>query len=335
MCAVGETDKHLKEISCVSEVKWERVKEIGEADKPEHTTNLCGYTLNRRMWERGVCQGVRQEVSTAISAKVILGESFSSASSSDLRLVYDRGNKKIWLWMQRPRKDQVRWYRHNMWIVAQKISLLPPKGPPADSPGKAGKIDTENRENISTEIREDIDIFGRADGTWTDTSARGRSGRAVHLYKEGAEGQRRKKSHQGWPRGEHNHKNIARKSARGERKGQVGQHFSKIQWELSTDTLEYSKKHSQMRNDNAAGEQLSGDHLTGLMPSFHPTVRFSGRMLWIRPTQQLHTNYSLKFHVSRGWQVKADKTQQQGRCHQLLNGEGMGSNITATWKHVL
>lgn len=97
MCAVGETDKHLKEISCVSEVKWERVEEIGEADKPENTTNLCGYTLNRRMWERGVCQDVRQEVSTAISAKVILGESFSSVSSSDLDLVYDRGNKKIWL----------------------------------------------------------------------------------------------------------------------------------------------------------------------------------------------------------------------------------------------
>lgn len=62
------------------------MKEIGEADKPESTNNLCGYTLNRRMWERQVCQGVRQEVSTAISAKVILGENLA------LRLV------QTWVW---------------------------------------------------------------------------------------------------------------------------------------------------------------------------------------------------------------------------------------------
>ena len=68
-----------------------------------------------------------------------------------------------------------------------------------------------------------------------------------------------------------------RKSARGERKGQVGQHFLETQRESTADTMEYSKKHPRMRNDIMAGKQLSRDHVTGLTPYFHPTVHFSGK----------------------------------------------------------
>lgn len=160
---MGETDKHWKEISCVPEVERERGKEIGEGDKTESKNNLCRYTFNKHMWERGVCQGVRQGVSRKISAKVTLGKRFSFTCRSDLCLWHYRGNTNIWLWMQRPRKGQVRRCRPNRC----------PEELPRSSPRELQLTHWARLERSHRDVRKHVRV-GRAEGMWADTSARGK-----------------------------------------------------------------------------------------------------------------------------------------------------------------